>query len=122
MRTGLAEGIRLFNEGAYFEAHEVLEDVWRAAPVQDKTFLQGLVQLAVAFHHRSTENLAGAASVLRKASRNLEQEPASAIGVDVASLRAAVQDWVRALADGAGLASPPRIPFINDDEDTSSSA
>ena len=28
------DGIELFNLGEFFEAHEALEDVWRAAPQQ----------------------------------------------------------------------------------------
>jgi len=43
-------GIRLFNQHHFFDAHEVLEDVWRAAPAEQKKFLQGLIQLAVGLH------------------------------------------------------------------------
>jgi hypothetical protein len=46
-------GIKLFNSADYFEAHEVLEDVWRAAPQLEKRFFQGLIQVAVALHHHS---------------------------------------------------------------------
>ncbi len=34
------EGIELFNRADFFDAHEVLEDVWRTAPVGEKKFLQ----------------------------------------------------------------------------------
>ncbi len=110
----LVDGIRLFNRGEYFEAHEVLEDVWRGAPATDKTFLQGLVQLAVAFHHYSTGNLVGACSVLGKAARNLEQEAASPHGIDEAALRAALREWIHTLADGGNLPSHPCIAFMSD--------
>ena len=30
------EGIKLFNSAEFFEAHEVLEDVWRGAPAAEK--------------------------------------------------------------------------------------
>jgi predicted metal-dependent hydrolase len=33
-------GLELFNRREFFEAHEALEDVWRAAPAADKKFLQ----------------------------------------------------------------------------------
>ena len=59
-QAGFSRGIALFNHGEFFEAHEVLEDVWRAAPPGEKKFLQGLIQVAVSFHHRSTGNLIGA--------------------------------------------------------------
>ena len=47
-------GISLFNNAEFFDAHEALEDIWRAAPPENKKFLQGMVQVAVAFHHYST--------------------------------------------------------------------
>ena len=53
------EGIKLFNSAEFFEAHEVLEDVWRGAPAAEKRFLQGLIQVAVALHHHSKENRVG---------------------------------------------------------------
>jgi predicted metal-dependent hydrolase len=108
-RSELQEGIRLFNAGEYFAAHEVLEDVWRSVNGPDKTFLQGLVQLAVAFHHYSTGNRGGAASVLAKATRNLERCPAGFQGLDIAGLMAAVGEWSAALADGQQPPPPPRI-------------
>src|SRR5438874_12872865 len=65
------EGIKLFNSGEFFEAHEVLEDVWCAAPAAEKRFLQGLIQVAVALHHHSKENRVGARSLLARARCNL---------------------------------------------------
>jgi len=48
---GLDEGLQLIRDGAYFEAHEELEDEWRAAPAPERDFLQGLVHVAVACLH-----------------------------------------------------------------------
>src|SRR3981081_3156347 len=60
----------LFNRACFFDAHEVWEDVWRAAPPEEKKFLQGLIQIAVAFHHHSTGNIIGARSLLERGTRN----------------------------------------------------
>src|SRR5947209_20294512 len=65
-----AEGIKLFNSAEFFEAHEVLEDVWRAAPAAEKRFLQGLIQVAVALHHHSKGNRTGARSLLAREQHN----------------------------------------------------
>ena len=72
-RQRLRRGIELFNAGEFFEAHEVLEDAWRecAWGTPRRRHLQGLVQLAVAFHHESRGNLIGARSVLERGIRNL---------------------------------------------------
>src|SRR2546428_12668391 len=53
-------GIKLFNSAAFFGAHEVLEDVWRAAPEPERKFLQGVIQVAVALYHHGNGNLVGA--------------------------------------------------------------
>ena len=74
-------GITLFNQADFFDAHEVLEDVWRAAPPENKKFLQGLIQVAVAFHHYSTGNRVGMRSVLERAIRNLS-EPSGTFRLD----------------------------------------
>jgi uncharacterized protein len=67
-----ARGARLFDAGAFFEAHEVWETRWRAAADKgEREFLQGLIQVAAAFHKllvmKSTE---GASRLLAKGLAN----------------------------------------------------
>ena len=107
--TAYRRGLELFNAGEFFEAHEVLEDVWRAAPVAEKKFLQGLIQVAVALHHHSRGNRVGARSLLARAHKNLNAYPACHGGIDVAGLREQVERWVSALDDGNVVLTLPRI-------------
>lgn len=102
-------GIRLFNEKKFFDAHEVLEDVWRAAPLETKKFLQGLIQLAVAFHHYSKGNTVGAVSLLKRACRNLSTYPDGFAGIRVKPLLASVTACAEALERGLPLAGVPRL-------------
>ena len=37
-------------EGRFFEAHEELEEAWKAASGAEKTLLQGLIQVAAGLH------------------------------------------------------------------------
>lgn len=60
------EGIRLFNEGLYFEAHDVLEEVWIGRVGREKTFYQGLIQVAVGLYKIAVGNHGGAVSLLNK--------------------------------------------------------
>jgi len=99
-------GIRLFNEGRFFEAHEILEDVWRPASSSEKQYLQGLIQLAVAFHHQSTGNSVGACSLMERGMRNLSQASEDFGNIRRDRLIAAVSEWQQALR--AGVAIPPR--------------
>src|SRR5215471_14748691 len=73
--AGFRHGVALFNRGRYFDAHEALEDVWRPSAGEPRRCLQGLVQVAVALHHASRGNRAGATSVLARALRNLHPYP-----------------------------------------------
>ena len=103
------QGIRLFNEAKFFDAHEALEDVWRDAPAESKKFLQGLVQVAVAFHHYSTGNRVGMRSVLDRAIRNLG-EPAGVFGqIQLAALLQSLAEWREALDNGSPLPALPRM-------------
>ena len=68
----LAEGLRRYNAGEYFTAHEAWETVWLEAQEPDRTFLQGLIQVTAAFHHLGHSNPLGTARLLHAALRRLE--------------------------------------------------
>jgi predicted metal-dependent hydrolase len=109
MNAEYRRGIDLFNRREFFDAHEVLEDVWRAAPGKEKLFLQGLIQLAVGLHHYSTGNVAGARSVMARGHRNLSKYPAVFGGINLAKLRHAAERCTQALDRGGVLEELPRI-------------
>lgn len=90
-----------------FQAHEVLEDQWKASEPPWRDLWQGLAQLAVALTHQRRGNLPGATSVSARAVERLEPYAASApYGVDVAALVA----WCRALAAAPGGEVP--VPVL----------
>ncbi len=105
----LNSGLALFNRAEFFEAHEALEDVWREAQFGSpgRRHLQGLVQLAVAFHHESTQNFVGARSVLDRALRNLKGAEASFPFLDLDQLRAVLSHWQIYLAAAAPRKDEP---------------
>jgi uncharacterized protein len=100
----LLRGLALFNSSHFFDAHEVLEDVWREAPLHSvsRRHLQGMVQLAVAFHHQSKGNHVGARSVLERAMRNLHGADSSFPALDLDRLRTELEIWRRHLDDSKG--------------------
>jgi len=93
----LAEGLRLYETGKFFEAHEHWEDVWRLSPQPQKTFLQSLIQVAGAFHHLQRNNPKGATGLMRSALRRLEPCPDHFAGISVTALRQEIRLWLRAL-------------------------
>jgi predicted metal-dependent hydrolase len=101
---GFSRGLDLFNRAHFFDAHEVLEDSWREAPRHSplRRHLQGMVQLAVAFHHQSTGNHVGARSVLERAIRNLNGADSSFPDLDLDRLRAELEIWRQHPDDSKG--------------------
>ena len=66
VERAMQQAAALFNEGLFFEVHEVLEAVWLKQEEQVRLLLQGLIQIAVGFHHLENKNLGGAVSLLRE--------------------------------------------------------
>jgi len=108
----LSHGVRLFNAAAFFDAHEALEDVWRAAPTAEKKFLQGLIQVAVALYHHGNGNSVGARSVLRRAFRNLSRYPENFGGINSALLLNSISAWQHALDEGTPVPPLPTIVVL----------
>jgi uncharacterized protein len=86
----LRNGVELIRRGEYFEAHEELEEAWRAAEPAEKDFFQGLVHVAVAWHHAGRGNRPGCERQLAKAARRLEPFAPEHRDVDVAAVLASV--------------------------------
>ena len=108
-QAGYQHGLELFNAGEFFEAHEVLEDLWRPAEGTERRFLQGLIQIAVALHHFTTGNRAGARSLLARGAAKLDDLPDTYLGVRVGALRLQAEAWRRHLAGEAPQPPFPRL-------------
>jgi hypothetical protein len=69
--VALAE--RLLDQGLPFQAHEVLELAWKAAPESQRLAWQGLAQLAVSITHRLRGNIVGADRLRERGIGNLAE-------------------------------------------------
>jgi predicted metal-dependent hydrolase len=108
----LTEGVVLFNQQAFFECHEVLEDLWRPLPMgAEKQFLQGLIQIAVGFHHHQKRNQVGAKSLLTSGLEKLRQNepPKYASHYDWIGVIAATQSILETLLTNEKSQSNPVI-------------
>jgi hypothetical protein len=90
------EGLRLFNAGEYFEAHEELELAWREETGEIRGLYQGILEAAVTYLHVQRGNYAGAVKVYARGMRWLREWPDACRGVNVAKLRA---DLERVIAE-----------------------
>ena len=94
---GLAEGLRRYNAGDYFTAHEAWETIWLEAHEPDKTFLQGLIQVTAAFHHLQRNNPLGTGRLLQAALRRLEPYPPGFGGISVTVLCGDIREQIQAM-------------------------
>ena len=101
MDKWLRDGLERIRRGEYFEAHESLEDAWRAAEPAEKNFFQGLVHVAVAWHHAGRGNRPGCERQLAKAARRLEPFAPEHRGVDVAAVLQSVEAAQAAVETGS---------------------
>lgn len=98
------EGVRRFNALRFWDAHESWEELWLEAESELDQFLQGLIQLAAAYHHVQRGTLPGGVRLFDAALRRLAEFPIVHCGVDRgAAVEAATGHRVRvaeALARG----------------------
>jgi len=92
-------GLVHFNAREFFEAHEVWEEVWLVEGEPEKTFLQGIIQIAAAFHHYRRGNTDGAETLLAAGIVKITRFPADHRGLAILDLREDAKWWARALGE-----------------------
>jgi hypothetical protein len=109
--AAFARGVELFNARRFFDAHEVWEEIWLPSTGHEKRFLQGLIQIAAAFHHHSRENLLGTESLLRAGVTKLVSAPQSYRGIHAARICVHARRWIAALEKGNDVSArvPPQL-------------
>jgi hypothetical protein len=97
------EGLAHFNAKKFFEAHEFWEEIWLVETEPEKTFLQGLIQVTAAFHHRHRGNPEGTELLLAAGIVKLSRFPQDHRGMSIGALRETAKQWARALGKGEDL-------------------
>ncbi len=90
-------GIELFNKGEFFEAHEALENAWRAEPGPIREMYQGILQVAVIYLHIQRNNYEGARKVAARCKPKLARCPNVCRGVNIANLRKDLENVLAAI-------------------------
>src|SRR5580704_11225495 len=93
-------GISHFNAQEFFEAHEVWEEIWLVEAEPEKTFLQGIIQIAAAFHHYCRGNTDGTESLLAAGIVKLSRFPPDHRGLNIEELRSSAKHWARSVGKG----------------------
>ncbi len=102
-----------FNAGRFFESHEDWETIWHECDGAHRLWVQGLIQLAAAFHHVDHGTASGLVKLLRSSREKLGAPTRETHGLDVARLAADLDPWwafgdaVAAGAPKRGVGTPP---------------
>ena len=114
------EGVRLFNEGRYWDAHEAWERIWVRLPkgAAERRFCQGLILLAAAFLHRERARSAPERSAkpavrcYRSGMEKLEGLPDVYVELDLVAIRREAAACFEPVAAGAPEAEWPAAPRL----------
>jgi hypothetical protein len=99
----LEPGRAAFNRAAFFEAHELWEDVWRELTGADRDLTQGLIQIAAALHHLQQGRPRPAARLLARGLAKLPRDRFDAFVRDVERLRVELETPGASFPDAGGL-------------------
>jgi predicted metal-dependent hydrolase len=98
---------RCFNAQIYYEAHDVLEEVWLPIRGQAQAkFYQGLIQMAGAFVHLQKNRLGPSARLFALALKSFEPYPARHEGIDLEVIRALCRSYRQAIIDSGETVNP----------------
>ena len=86
--------IELFNTEQFFEAHEILEELWLELKGDQKRFVQGLIQFAVAFAHSRRNNPKGAFQVGMRALEAVRTHIGESEGIEITQLIQECEDFL----------------------------
>ncbi|MGE5238042.1 MAG: DUF309 domain-containing protein [Chloroflexota bacterium] len=111
--ASFTDGVRLFNERRFKEAHEAWEGLWRAHPPSlKKDFLKGLILVAVGFFHYQRHQYRGTRKALERAIFLLNQSKEEAPGIDADSLVRLVTQFYESFLADEGSLSDDDFPCI----------
>jgi uncharacterized protein len=112
MDARLREGISLFNDGRFFESHEILEEFYQETENAHKPFLEGLIQLAAAFRlYADFGEVKGPVRMIHQALIRFENYQPSYLEIRLKELSEALEAWAKEAGGAAGkpLSAIPKI-------------
>lgn len=80
------QGVEEFNQGEFYACHDTLEALWMDSSEPQKTFYQGILQIAVALYHLGNHNWRGAVTLLGEGIRRLGYYQPTYAEIDVDAL------------------------------------
>lgn len=79
-------GVEQFNQGEFYACHDTLEALWMEAMEPEKTFYQGVLQIAVGLYHLSNHNWRGTVTLLGEGIHRLRRYQPTYADINVSQL------------------------------------
>jgi len=99
----LEHGIALFNSAKFWEAHEAWERIWMNHPEDGRFFIQGLIQLAAAYHQLGKKVYRGVVIHLKQAQERLKLFPSDFLRIDIPPILQVIDDSLSAIESQSSL-------------------
>ena len=96
----MTAGREAFNRGEFYEAHEFWEEVWNEIDDPERTWVQGMIQIATGLHKLTRDRADVCQTLLERALSKLEGSRPVLDGIDVASARSDAGALLAALRRG----------------------
>jgi uncharacterized protein len=107
------QGVQEFNHGQFYACHDTLEALWIEAQEPEKTFYQGILQIAVACYHLGNRNWRGSVILLGEGTRRLSSYGLAYGGIDVGLFLDSSYAFLKTLHElGEGGAIDPWVSWM----------
>jgi len=101
-----SKGVNEFNAREFFQCHETLEKYWTAQSGEERELTQGIIQIAVGYHHLFRDNQKGALKLLKRGLERISGVAPGRLGIDTTLL---AKNVARSIADIEKGKSPGEI-------------
>ena len=90
----IERAVQLFNDERYWEAHEVLEQVWKNATGTEREILNGIILVAAAFVHDEKNEQDICISILQRARKKLDRASRRYYTIDITRLEEKISEII----------------------------
>lgn len=97
IRPEAENGLRLFNQGDYYEAHEHFEAAWRQTHDPSREFYRALIHVSGGFYRLTQDRPDAAKKFFTHALRWLREFPSPFLGIDTAELKVRLHQLMEAI-------------------------
>ena len=101
------QAVDLFNAHDWYAAHDAFEELWHESAGEERSILQGLIQIAVAEYHLRNGNQRGSLLLMAEGLNHIQSSPLHDLGLNLHSLRVVVALRLACLQAGEVLTELP---------------